>query len=337
MERTAFKGIIKTILSLLTAGISLTACNTVYDDISDCDTELRIKFKYDYNMKFADAFYHEVKSVHLYAYDENGNLALSKTEAVSGDNFLVNVDELKPEKKYNFVVWAEGENRGDSYTYGPDTKEENLTTTINTTTENNLQVLKHDITPLFHGRETAQVFKREFGTTQTITIPLVKNTNNIKVVLQQKDPNRKMNKDDFTLTITDDNARMNYDNSLMTGGNVIYSPWSVTSGTVTSTDNQSTAVVSSLITEFTIGRLVKEGHKPVLTIRNKDGKLVLSIPLIDYMLLVKGNYNKDMSDQEYLDRQDTYDMVFFLDGETWDKAAIYINSWRVVPAQGGNM
>lgn len=337
MERTAYKGLMKTILSLFTAGISLTACNTIYDDTDDCDTELRIRFKYDYNMKFADAFYHEVRNVHLYAYDENGNPALSKTEAVSGDNFLVNVDELKPEKKYNFVVWAEGEDRGDSYTYGSDTKEQNLSAFINTTTENNLQVLKKDLTPLFHGRETAQVFKRQFGTTQTITIPLMKNTNNIKVVLQQKDPDRKMKTDDFTLTITDDNAKMNYDNSLMTGGNVIYSPWNITSGTVSSADDNTTSVVSSLITEFTIGRLVKEGHKPVLTVRNKDGKKVLSIPLIDYILLVKGYYNKDMSDQEYLDRQDTYDMVFFLDGERWDKAAIYINSWRVVPPQDSNM
>ena len=35
--------------------------------------------------------------------------------------------------------------------------------------------------------------------------------------------------------------------------------------------------------------------------------------------------------QEYLDRQDVYDMVFFLDeGDRWLDAYIYINSWKVV-------
>ena len=65
---------------------------------------------------------------------------------------------------------------------------------------------------------------------------------------------------------------------------------------------------------------------------NKEtGKTVLSIPLIDYALLVKGFYNRDMDDQEYLDRQDVYDMVFFLDeSDRWLDAYIYINSWKVV-------
>ena len=65
---------------------------------------------------------------------------------------------------------------------------------------------------------------------------------------------------------------------------------------------------------------------------NKEtGKPVFSIPLIDYALLVKGFYNRDMDDQEYLDRQDVYDMVFFLDeGDRWLNAYIYINSWKVM-------
>lgn len=38
-----------------------------------------------------------------------------------------------------------------------------------------------------------------------------------------------------------------------------------------------------------------------------------------------------MSDQEYLDRQDEYNMVFFLDeNDRWVNSTIYINSWKVV-------
>lgn len=38
-----------------------------------------------------------------------------------------------------------------------------------------------------------------------------------------------------------------------------------------------------------------------------------------------------MSDQEYLDRQDEYNMTFFLDEHNqWINSVILINSWRVV-------
>ena len=71
---------------------------------------------------------------------------------------------------------------------------------------------------------------------------------------------------------------------------------------------------------------------PILILVNKESdENVLTIPLVDYVLLVKGNYNREMSDQEYLDRQDEYNMTFFLDnGNRWMNAYIHINSWKIV-------
>ena len=81
---------------------------------------------------------------------------------------------------------------------------------------------------------------------------------------------------------------------------------------------------------MTVGRLVLENN-PILTITNDKGEKVLSIPLIDYALLVKGHYNRDMDNQEYLDRQDEFNMTFFLDeDDTWVDSYIIINSWKVV-------
>lgn len=82
--------------------------------------------------------------------------------------------------------------------------------------------------------------------------------------------------------------------------------------------------------ELTVGRLVK-GHRPILNVYNTHGVRVISIPLIDYALLIKGHYNSTMSDQEYLDRQDEYNLTFFLDKEDrWVSSSILINSWRVI-------
>ena len=67
----------------------------------------------------------------------------------------------------------------------------------------------------------------------------------------------------------------------------------------------SRAVFSAAIAELTVPRLVK-GQELRLTVTDKEtGRTVFSIPLIDYALLVKGFYNRDMDDQEYLDRQCT--------------------------------
>jgi hypothetical protein len=46
--------------------------------------------------------------------------------------------------------------------------------------------------------------------------------------------------------------------------------------------------------------------------------------------MIKGHYD-NMGDQEYLDRQDEYNMTFFLDDDMhWISSFIYINSWKVV-------
>jgi hypothetical protein len=86
-----------------------------------------------------------------------------------------------------------------------------------------------------------------------------------------------------------------------------------------------------VVAEFTTSRLI-DGQSPILTIYNiEENERVLSIPVADYALLVKGNYNAQMSNQEYLDRQDEYNMTFFLDeAGRWISSSIVVNSWRVV-------
>ena len=46
----------------------------------DCDIEYCVKFKYDYNMEEKDVFAEQVRSVTLYAFDENNNLVYQNTD-----------------------------------------------------------------------------------------------------------------------------------------------------------------------------------------------------------------------------------------------------------------
>ena len=71
-------------LMLLTVlAATIASCDSVLEfDEGDCTVEYRVKFKYDYNMKYANAFANEVKTVTLYAFDDQGK----PTEAMDAFN-----------------------------------------------------------------------------------------------------------------------------------------------------------------------------------------------------------------------------------------------------------
>ena len=185
-----------------------------------------------------------------------------------------------------------------------------------------------------------------------IDLPLKKNTNSIRVVLNQQG-GEPIAEDDFIFEITDDNGRMEWDNSLLPDERLVYPAWHVATGfadlgpeediyddlpaagtpAAAAPRADGSISVGVALAEFTIGRLVKEGHNPYLTVKVREtGKTVFSLQLVKYLLFVKGYYNREMDAQEYLDRQDDYALTFFLDsGGRWIDTYIYINDWRVVP------
>lgn len=325
-------------LLLAAAGFTMASCGSILDEEDvDCSTEYRVKFKYDNNLKFADAFANEVKSVVLYAFDEEGKFVYQRTEEgdiLAEDDYNMQV-EVQP-GDYNLIAWAKG--KGDEtfsipiLTEGVSTIEElncKMDRIYSRAADGTAEVRK-DLRPLFHGQVQKQSFSRA-ASTQVATIHLTKNTNNVRIVLQHLS-GETVNADNFTFTIEDENGLMNYDNKLLDDEPLTYYAWHTDSGTADMNENgaRTTTSVGVAIAELTVGRLVVE-NKPVLTITNKKGEKVLSIPLIDYALLVKGYYNREMTDQEYLDRQDEYNMTFFLDeNDHWASSRILINGWQIM-------
>lgn len=327
-------------LLLMGASFATISCDSILSEEEvDCSVEFRVKFKYDMNMKFADAFANEVKSVTLYGFDDNGKLVFQKTEQgdiLAEDGYTMLLDDVEP-GDYNLITWGglEGEesfavpilNKGNS-TY------EELNCRMNreysTRAADGSATVKEDLRPLFHGQIQKCSFTRA-ATQQIITVPLTKNTNNVRVVLQHLS-GKPVDVSKFTFTIEDENGLMNYDNKLLDDEELTYYAWRTDSGEadMNADGTRATTSVGVAIAELTVGRLVTD-NKPVLTIANDKGEKVLAIPLIDYALLVKGYYNREMTDQEYLDRQDEYNMTFFLDeNDQWVSSSIIINSWRIV-------
>ena len=69
MTEDMFKSAKKYLIAAL-AALSLVSCDkSMFDYEDNCDVRHIIRFRYERNLKWADAFPSEVKSVNLYVYD----------------------------------------------------------------------------------------------------------------------------------------------------------------------------------------------------------------------------------------------------------------------------
>lgn len=339
------------LLGACSAGLIATGCNgLIYDDEGDCSVRYKVAFSYTMNMLNADAFSSQVSSVTLYVIDKDGNIVKTKSESgasLAAPGYVMDID-VKP-GVYDLLVWAEGTSPVDNptaFTIGdgnPPAAITTLSASLNLSSGDNGEYCNKDIVPLYHGLMKDVEFPDTYGDVIAATVNLTKDTNVIQVLLQTIDGSE-ISADDFTFSITAANAFLNYANQPSVAPTVSYFPWSVTQteasygipeeGEQNGAESRAGSV-NGLLAEMSTSRLMADRHPMLKIHRNTDNTDVLSIDLVKYFLMVKGEYNRPLTDQEYLDRCSEYSLVFFIDGEhNWYTAGgIYINGWRIVPPQ----
>ena len=326
--------------------LALSSCNNwIYEEEGDCSVHYRLKFRYDKNLKWADAFANEVSSVHLYAFDQSGLLVWQKEEQIdpaSAHGYSMSLD--LPAGDYRLLAWCGLRNDGE--------REESFTVPEARVGETRMQQLqcalnrRHDASGaysdnhlyrLFHGTKDVSLPVDDDGGNYEYIMPLTKNTNHIRVILQHLS-GEDVNKADFIFRIDDENGLMAHDNELMADENINYRPWDIQSveAGIGKDDNRALSNVTGLVADFTVGRLIETHHeKMILAIDTRDGKKVARIPVIDYALMGKGYYEKEyrypMDEREFLDRMDECVMTLFIDEDhNWVSSVIQILSWRLV-------
>lgn len=342
-------------MSLLTAAMILpmVSCqDTIYDEEGDCTVTYRIKFRYDMNLKWANAFANEVKSVHLCAFDAAGKLVWEKRDKgdhLAEEDYSMEMD--MPAGNYHLIAWCgldNGGTRPESFTIPATTVNESiredLTCSLNRKSDDLHSAYSDErLHSLFHGSLNVSLPENEDGGEYTYTMHLTKNTNHVRIILQQLS-GEDLDVNDFTFRIEDENGVMAHDNNLLSDEVIQYRTWNTMSGEAgvgkvdgAASTRDGIINVKGAIADLTVARLMASRRDDmILTITNaREGYTVARVPLIHYALLSKDYYEEayghTMTDQEFLDREDDYVLTFFLDRDLrWLNTSILIHSWRVV-------
>lgn len=311
--------------------MGMTGCSVINDDLDPCPQGVKLRFVFDYNMEFYNTFPAQVDCLTLFVYDRDGKFVTSRTETTSvlaDENYRMTLD--LPADTYHFVAYGGMECDKSTFHF--------VKTPAAGTTLAELQVNMDDncvsadpgeeLHPLFFGDLDLTIDPKAMDYTDA-TVYMIRDTNTIRVVLQNVD-GTPVNPDDFTFTIFDDNTQLAFDNSVIpvADGNT-YSPWQTGQVTVGTTDTDDAATIA--FAEFSTSRLMDGSGSRLVVNDCISNEAVLSIPLVNYLQLMKSvssKYSK-LGAQEFLDRECDWTLMLFLDNGRWIDTHIVINDWTV--------
>lgn len=314
------------IFGLTVLAALLTSC--INESLDPCPKGVSMRFVFDYNMEYADAFQEQVDCLTLYIYDKDGNYVRTITEnsdVLKEEDYRMVID--LPEGDYRFVAYGGITCEKRSFSPVAEPAEGSKLDKLNVAMKkegNTLGIQLHDF---FWGTLDVTVQGELY---RDMTLYMKRNTNNLRIVIQQADTSSDpLDINDFTISITDDNYLFAADNTLITGGEkLIYTPWTSGDGLVTGKTGDGTKV-SVAFAEFSISRLMTTNEPRLVIYSHQQEENVVDIPLIRYLLLLKSEKYSGMGDQEYLDRENLWSIIFLLNDYTWHDVQIVINDWKV--------
>ncbi len=327
--------------------MTLSSCDSlVFDGEGDCTPRYSLRFKFTTNVLNADAFGSQVTDVRVAVYDKEGKLLFTKADLrtpTEENDYRMPVD-LKP-GTYDVIAWCQGTPLAAdavSFTLRGQSVYDHISTSgafFEPFGSSGARYLDRDITPLFYGRiEDVVCTENDYGEVVLPPISLIKDTNNITVMLQNLG-GQPLDPAMLTFTIKGYNSALDWKNDLTaTEVDFDYHPWSVEPLSTTEESDSRADMPNGVKTEFTTGRLFADHEQRLVVTLKESGEEIISIPLIEYLLLVRSNYAHAVSAQDYLDRVDSYSLVFFIDeNNDWIRSRVLINGWRVVPPQQGTL
>lgn len=348
-----------------------TMSSCIKEDMDDCPpaiSKVALQFDYTYNVKQADAFAAEVKNINVYAFDENGKFFDSYIE--SREKFetghTMEITGLK-DGKYTFVclardrqVMSRAEDDEMEFSFASLTPG---VSTIDDLTErmgkDNGEEIKNDKEfAALYTAKTQVDFQRlnqngNEGTVVTSTLSLMKCTKTYRIVLLPYENNQADFKpENFDVRIEGSAAWLDHKGEKVKNEEITYLPYNMErranyDGAHTEVNEE--PVDQALIYDLASSRMferqsdrraVRDGDEInyddkriiITDLRDKDNPVELFNHSLPWFLALCGEkVNQNWEDQEYLDREDHYVLMFYVsDKRDYNMITkVNVNGWNV--------
>lgn len=348
-----------------------TMSSCIKEDLDDCPpaiSKVALQFDYTYNVKQADAFAAEVKNINVYAFDENGKFFDSYIE--SREKFetghTMEITGLK-DGKYTFVclardrqVMSRAEDDEMEFSFASLTPG---VSTIDDLTErmgkDNGEEIKNDKEfAALYTAKTQVDFQRlnqngNEGTVVTSTLSLMKCTKTYRIVLlPYENDQADFKPENFDVRIEGSAAWLDHNGEKVKNERITYLPYNMErranyDGAHTEVNEE--PVDQALIYDLSSSRMferqsdrraVRDGDKNIYDdkriiitdLRDKDHPIELFNHSLPWFLALCGEkVNQNWDDQEYLDREDHYVLMFYVsDKRDYNMITkVNVNGWNV--------
>ena len=348
-----------------------TMSSCIKEDMDDCPpaiSKVALQFDYTYNVKQADAFAAEVKNINVYAFDENGKFFDSYIE--SREKFetghTMEITGLK-DGKYTFVclardrqVMSRAEDDEMEFSFASLTPG---VSTIDDLTErmgkDNGEEIKNDKEfAALYTAKTQVDFQRlnqngNEGTVVTSTLSLMKCTKTYRIVLlPYENDQADFKPENFDVRIEGSAAWLDHNGEKVKNEGITCLPYNMErranyDGAHTEVNEE--PVDQALIYDLSSSRMferqsdrrsVRDGDKNdyddnriiITDLRDKDHPIELFNHSLPWFLALCGEkVNQNWGDQEYLDREDHYVLMFYVsDKRDYNMITkVNVNGWNV--------
>lgn len=348
-----------------------TMSSCIKEDMDDCPpaiSKVALQFDYTYNVKQADAFAAEVKNINVYAFDENGKFFDSYIE--SREKFetghTMEITGLK-DGKYTFVclardrqVMSRAEDDEMEFSFA------SLTPGVSTIDDLTERMGKDNGEEIKNDKEFAALYtaktqvdfqrlnqKGNEGTVVTSTLSLMKCTKTYRIVLlPYENDQADFKPENFDVRIEGSAAWLDHKGEKMKNERITYLPYNMErranyDGAHTEVNEE--PVNQALIYDLSSSRMferqsdrraVRDGDKSIYDdkriiitdLRDKDHPIELFNHSLPWFLALCGEkVNQNWDDQEYLDREDHYVLMFYVsDKRDYNMITkVNVNGWNV--------
>lgn len=348
-----------------------TMSSCIKEDMDDCPpaiSKVALQFDYTYNVKQADAFAAEVKNINVYAFDENGKFFDSYIE--SREKFetghTMEITGLK-DGKYTFVclardrqVMSRAEDDEMEFSFA------SLTPGVSTIDDLTERMGKDNGEEIKNDKEFAALYtaktqvdfqrlnqKGNEGTVVTSTLSLMKCTKTYRIVLlPYENDQADFKPENFDVRIEGSAAWLDHKGEKVKDERITYLPYNMErranyDGAHTEVNEE--PVDQALIYDLSSSRMferqsdrrvVRDGDKNdyddkriiITDLRDKDNPIELFNHSLPWFLALCGEkVNQNWGDQEYLDREDHYVLMFYVsDKRDYNMITkVNVNGWNV--------